>query len=234
MRIDKVLSNLQYGSRKEIKQYIKDGEVTINGEVVTSPKEHVNPEKDTITFFGETIFYQSSIILMMNKPMHTVCANHDQQYPTVFTELDEKYKRLDLNSVGRLDLDTTGLLLLTNDGQLLHQIISPKQDIYKVYEATIDRPFDDVSVLASKYTLYDQRDRPYTPNNVRVKPISSHVVEIAIHEGKHHQIKDMVAYFDRNVTALKRTQIGRLRLDKNLSPGEVRPLTKEERKSLFN
>ncbi len=234
MRIDKLLSNLQYGTRKEIKQYIKDGEVTVNGDTVTTPKQHVDPEEDTILFFDEMVFYQSSCVLMMNKPAHAVCANHDQQYPTVFERLPDKYKRLDLKTVGRLDVDTTGLLLLTNDGQLLHQIITPKHDVYKVYEATIDRPFDDVSVLASEYTLYDQRDRPYVPNNVRVKALEPTKIEIAIHEGKHHQIKEMVAHFNHNVVALKRTQIGGLVLDDRLSPGDVRPLTKEERKSLFD
>ncbi|MCF7925919.1 MAG: rRNA pseudouridine synthase [Candidatus Izimaplasma sp.] len=234
MRIDKLLSNLNYGSRKDIKMAIKKGDVTVNEELVTTPKQHVSPSEDRIVFKGETIFYDPSIVLMMNKALHTVCANNDPLYPTVFDALEDRLKRLNLTTIGRLDQDTTGLLLLTNDGMLLHHVISPKNRVYKVYEVTIDAPLDDVEMLSGNYTLYDDRDRPYTPQDVIVEEVTNTVLKISIHEGKHHQIKEMIKHFNREVVVLKRIQIGNLVLDPSLQPSEVKVLTKKERKLLFD
>lgn len=145
--------------------------------------------------------------------------------------IDEKYNRLNVNTVGRLDQDTTGLILFTNDGQFLHQITSPKKEVFKVYLVTVDKPFENSEILASDYTLTDHQNRPYNPQNVSVKKIDDLHFELSIHEGKYHQVKEMCKHFGYTVVNLHRLKIGDLDCS-DLDLGEVREITKKERKLL--
>jgi 16S rRNA pseudouridine516 synthase len=234
MRLDKLLSNLKYGSRKEVKQMIKAKRVHVNKAVVTSESLAIDPVHDEILLDEIPVFYDPSLVLMMHKPKGFECSHHPLHHQSVFELLEEKYKRLDLEPVGRLDQDTTGLLLMTNDGVLLHDIISPKNHVYKRYLVTVDKPLLNPVILTGDYTLLDNRKRPYQPKNVNIERISDQTFYVDIHEGKYHQIKAMFAHFGYHVDALKRLQIGSLELDDSLDVGDVRVITKEERSKLFN
>jgi len=163
MRIDKLLTNLKYGSRKEIQQAIKQKEVYVNNELVKKKDLKVNPEQDIIMFYGEEVYYKESVLLMLNKPKGYVCANHDNLHDTVFKLIGEPYTRFDLNIAGRLDIDTEGLVLLTNDGTKLHNIITPKKDVFKKYYVEVEKPFKKPEKLATIYQIKDAKDNLYTP-----------------------------------------------------------------------
>lgn len=232
MRIDKLLSNLKYGSRKDIKQLVRSGSVTVNGTVIKKESNKIDPINDEIKLNGMAIFYDPSIVLMMHKPSGYECSHHSLHHKTVFELLDDKFQRLEVEPIGRLDQDTTGLLLFTNDGQFLHDIISPNKKVYKRYLVTVDKPFLNADILTSDYTLEDKRKRAYQPNEVRLEVVDSQTFYVDIHEGKYHQIKEMFRHFGYTVTSLKRTQIGDLILDDSLALGAVKILTKKERRLL--
>jgi len=219
VRIDKMLSNLKYGSRKEIDKAIREKRVKINGEVCKSAKVKVDPKKDEVIFDGEVVYYEESILLMLNKPKGYVSANHDDLHPTVFDFVYDPYHRFDLNIAGRLDIDTEGLLLLTNDGQILHEIIHPSKNVYKEYYVTVDQPFDP-SLLLEEMVIMDGNNAPYTPMKPEVEVVDDLHFYLRIKEGKFHQVKRMVAHHGREVIALKRTKIGALSLG-DLPLGEM-------------
>ncbi|MCF7927189.1 MAG: pseudouridine synthase [Candidatus Izimaplasma sp.] len=225
MRIDKLLSNLHYGSRKEIKKAIKDEHVNVNETIVTTPKLKVDPSKDRIEFYGKEVFYKADVLLMLNKPKGYVSSKEDPYHKTIYELLDEKYKRLDLKIAGRLDVDTEGLLLLTNSGQLIHSIISPNKDVYKQYYVEVARPFEAKKLL-KKMTIKDSRDRDFIPKTPKVKQLTDTSFQLEIKEGKYHQIKRMVAYYDNEVTYLKRLKVGALKLDESLDIGDYKEVKK--------
>lgn len=234
MRLDKLLANSGYGTRKEVKDIIKKGFVCVNGEIIKKDKTQVDVDRDVITVDGYQVMYEQYVYYMLNKPAGYVSATEDNLHPTVVDLIDDYY-RDDLFPVGRLDIDTEGLLILTNDGQLAHQLLSPKKHCSKIYYAEIDGTVDQSDVDAfQKGILIDD----YQCQEAHLKIIecdnTSSRVEIEIFEGKFHQIKKMFLTRNKPVKYLKRIQMKELQLDEQLELGEYRRLTKEEINGLKN
>ncbi len=229
-RLDKVLSNLGYGTRKEIKQVAKKGLIKVNGEIVKDNGMQVDPEVDRISINGEEIFYRKYIYLMMNKPDGVISATFDNRDETVIDLLEIEHQVFNPFPIGRLDKDTVGLLLLTNDGDLNHRLISPKWKVDKIYYAKIDKLVtdSDIKKFESGITL----DDGYICKEAKLEIIKASEegseVMITIQEGKFHQVKRMFEAVDKKVTYLKRVEFGTLKLDKDLEEGEYRELTDEE------
>ncbi|MFW6319081.1 MAG: pseudouridine synthase [Bacillota bacterium] len=234
MRLDKLLSTLHYGSRKEVKEDIKHGYIRVNDAIVSQPDYHIDPNHDKISYHNEIIYFNNSIIIMMHKPQGVVSANHDNVHQTVMDLLDEKYQRLDVHVAGRLDIDTEGLLLLTNDGNIIHKLIHAKKHIEKVYEVTTKNTISNIEDLRKPMTLLDGNNKPYQPKSPRIITHQNNTATIAITEGKFHQVKRMFNAIGHTVVYLKRTRIHTLKLDPNLSAGEYRVLTDSERAQLLD
>ncbi|WP_108671343.1 pseudouridine synthase [Peribacillus acanthi] len=229
MRIDKLLANIGYGSRKEVKQLLKSGAVIVNGTTLKDAKEHVDPDNDQITVNGEIVEYKEFIYLMMNKPPGVLSATEDARQETVLDILEPEDAVFNPFPVGRLDKDTEGLLLLTNDGQLAHRLLSPKKHVPKTYFAVIDGEVteDDVKAFAEGVTL----DDGYFTKPGELTILKSGVrsdIELIITEGKFHQVKRMFESVGKRVVYLKRVSMGNLKLDEELELGEYRELTEEE------
>jgi len=226
MRIDKFLAHTTGNTRTEVKKLLKQKLVAVDGTVVTSAGLHVDTAQNTVTLAGEELFYQQYVYLMMNKPAGYLSATKDGQEQTVIDLLDDYYLRFDLSIAGRLDKDTEGLLLLTNDGQFLHDVISPRKQVYKKYYCRINGNFDETSqaILESGVTIKDGKDNDYMTAPARVKIVNDQEVEIEICEGKFHQVKRMFKAVGCEVVYLKRLAIGGLVLDEYLELGEYREL----------
>ncbi|UFJ40501.1 rRNA pseudouridine synthase [Brevibacillus humidisoli] len=231
-RLDKVLANTGLGTRKEVKQLVKQALVTVNGTVATDPGMHVIPEQDEIEVDGHPLDYRRWIYVMMNKPPGVISATEDSRHRTVVDLLPLEWADR-VHPVGRLDIDTEGLLLLTNDGQLSHNLLSPKKKVDKEYFARIEgqvRP-EHVGHFADGITL----DDGYTTKPAQLEILSSGEVseaKVTITEGKFHQVKRMFAALGLEVVYLKRIRMGPLLLDDSLVPGEYRELTDDELASL--
>ncbi|WP_273130718.1 pseudouridine synthase [Bacillus weihaiensis] len=230
MRIDKLLANVGFGTRKEVKKMLKTGVVKVEGEVIKDPKTHVNPEEDTITVNEDIIEYKEFVYLIMNKPAGYLSATEDEYQETVLDLLEMGDAVCQPFPVGRLDKDTEGLLLLTNDGKLSHQLLSPKKHVPKTYYATIlgevtDR---DVQVFKTGVELDDgYLTKPAILEILRSGDESE--IHVTITEGKYHQVKRMFESVGKKVTYLKRISMGPIRLDEEeLKTGEYRELTEEE------
>ena len=229
-RLDKIISNLGYGSRKDVKGFVKKGLVEVDGVVVKDNGMAVDPETCSIKINGEEIMYRKYIYLMMNKPDGVISATHDNRDETVVDLLHLDHQVFEPFPVGRLDKDTVGLLLLTNDGELNHRLISPKWHVDKVYYAKIDKKVDekDQEIFKKGVVL----DDGYKCLEAKLDIISSSdegsEVRITIQEGKYHQVKRMFESVDKNVIYLKREEFGGLTLDPELEEGEYRELTEEE------
>ena len=233
MRIDKLLSNSGYGSRKEVKQLLKSGSVFCNDEKITDAKKHVDPDKDFITVYGEQVHYKEFIYLLMNKPAGYISATEDDRLKTVLDLLEPEDAIKKPFPVGRLDRDTEGLLVLTNDGQLAHEVLAPKKHVPKRYYAVIQGIVTekDVELFANGITL----DDGYVTKPGQLKILSSgpkSEIELIITEGKFHQVKRMFEAVDKKVIYLKRIKMGELELDRELQTGEYREMTEEEIKLL--
>ncbi|WHZ02058.1 pseudouridine synthase [Neobacillus sp. YX16] len=229
MRIDKMLANLGYGSRKEVKQLLKSGAVKIDDVIVKDAKQHVDTNKQTVTLNGEVIEYREFIYLMMNKPQGVLSATEDSAGETVIDLLELEDQVYEPFPVGRLDKDTEGLLLITNDGQLAHRLLSPKKHVPKTYFAVIDQEVthEDVKAFAEGVTL----DDGYGAKPGELKILKSGIrsdIELTITEGKFHQVKRMFEAVGKKVIYLKRISMGPLPLDETLELGEYRELTDEE------
>ena len=228
-RIDKVLSNLGYGSRSELKKICKNGLVKVNGKVINNPGVQVDVENDEIIFNGEKVTYKEFIYLMLNKPDGYISATFDKRDPIVLDLIDKEDLVFEPFPVGRLDKDTEGLLVLTNDGQLAHRVLSPKKHVPKTYYAKIEGVVteDDIKAFAKGVTLDDGYET-MPAELVILKSDEISEIELTIHEGKFHQVKRMFESVDKKVIYLKRLSMGKLQLDKNLALGEYRELTDEE------
>jgi 16S rRNA pseudouridine516 synthase len=229
MRIDKMLANLGYGSRKEVKQLLKSGAVTVDGDVVKDAKQHIDTSKQTVSLNGEIIEYKEFIYLMMNKPQGVLSATEDSTGETVIDLLALEDQVYEPFPVGRLDKDTEGLLLITNDGQLAHRLLAPKKHVPKTYFAVIDREVteEDVRAFAAGVTL----DDGYETKPGELKVLKSGIrsdIELTITEGKFHQVKRMFEAVGKSVVYLQRISMGPLPLDETLELGEYRELTDEE------
>ena len=225
IRLDKLLGHSGYGTRKEIKSLCKNGDVTVNGEIVRDSSVKVY-EGATVIVAGEKVEYEEVSYLMLHKPAGVVSATQDSRVRTVLDILPSRYAASRVAPVGRLDIDTTGLLLLSNDGTWAHKVISPKKHVPKVYEAQVEGVIpDDVGErFAAGIVLEDGLE--CLP--ARAEKIAEGRLQITVCEGKFHQVKRMCSAVGLVVTALHRSRIGGLILDKNLKAGEYRKLTREE------
>ncbi|MCY8234354.1 pseudouridine synthase [Priestia endophytica] len=229
MRIDKLLANIGYGSRKEVKSLLKSGAVKVDGIPVKDAKQHVNPEEQEVTVYNEEVVYREFIYLMLHKPQGLISATEDVSQPTVVDLLEPEDAVFEPFPVGRLDKDTEGLLLLTNDGKLSHQLLSPKKHVPKTYLAHINSEVteEDVEAFKNGVTL----DDGYVTKPGVLEIIESgetFVIHLTITEGKFHQVKRMFESVGKKVIYLKRLSMGELKLDEELELGQYRELTDEE------
>lgn len=224
MRLDKLLSELKYATRKQCKRYAKEGLILVDNKVCKDASKHVDPTVQSIHFNGEEIVYHKTIYLMMNKPKGVICALSDDKHPTV-SEIVFPKVRQTVFPVGRLDKDTTGLLLLTNDGDFSHKVIHNKQGIMKTYRAKIAHQLsiDDIDLLCHGLSLDGELLR-----RAEVVVEDETTILVSISEGKYHQVKRMLHAVNNEVLQLERIRIGELYLDERLNYGEFRMLTKEE------
>lgn len=235
-RLDKVLANLGHGSRKEVKSLCKKGEVLVNGEEVKDSAMKINPEVDVIEVKGEVLNYREFIYIMMNKPDGVVSATFDNYDETVIDILDPEYQVFKPFPIGRLDKDTVGLLLITNDGELNHKLISPKSNVDKVYYAEIDKAVteEDVEAFKNRITLDDGYQCMSAKLEVLKADENGSEVLVTIQEGKFHQVKRMFEAVGKSVVYLRRISFGPLKIDENLEEGTYRELTAEEIEMLKN
>ncbi len=232
MRLDKFLVEMKKGSRSEVKKLIKSGRVTVDGRTVREPEQKFDPERAQISLDGQTVSYASFEYFMLNKPQGVVSATEDRRFQTV-VDLIGDARRKDLFPAGRLDIDTEGLLLITNDGQLAHQLLSPKKHVDKVYFARVEGilPSDVKEQFAKGLTLDGEvKTLPAQLELLKEGPVSE--VRLTIHEGKFHQVKRMFEAVGCRVIYLKRLSMGSLVLDETLAPGEYRRLTDDELRAL--
>lgn len=225
-RLDKLLSDAGVAGRKDLKTMIRQGRVQVDGRTVTSPEEKFDETTVSVTVDGGTISTSGTYYYMMDKPAGVVTATEDRTERTVLDLLPPEIRRQGVFPVGRLDKDTTGLLLLTNDGDFAHQIISPKSHVQKCYVARVDGIPDeaDVEVFRAGLTLKDG-----TVCRPAVLEIDgTDTCRVRVEEGKYHQVKRMLAARGKPVLALRRVSIGGLLLDETLGAGGIRPLTTQE------
>ena len=226
MRLDKYLSNAGLGSRKDVKNIISSGRVTVNGTPVKDGGFHIT-EADDVVCAGNAVLNHTCCYIMMNKPKGVITATEDASQKTVVDLLPAGMPK-GLSPVGRLDIDTVGLLLITNDGVLAHRLISPKSQVDKVYYVRTDAPLSraDVDSFASSITLKD--GTRLLPAILSIDKDDDHAGYVTISEGKYHQVKRMFAACNNRVTYLKRISFGPLSLDESLPEGAFRELTDDE------
>ena len=226
VRLDKFIADCGIASRKEIKQMIKQGRVCVNGAAVCLPETKLNPEECSVTLDGEMLHYLRYHYYMMNKPAGILSATDDRKQQTVIDLLSPELKKLGMFPVGRLDKDTTGLLLITNDGDFAHKVISPKSGIVKLYHAVCDGTPDEKDVEAFSRGIVLADGTKCLPAKLEVLPDGS--CHVYVQEGKYHQVKRMLAACGKPVIRLERLKIGELFLDESLNPGEYRALSENE------
>lgn len=228
VRLDKYLANIRIGTRSEVKKYIKQGKVNLNSHVIKDSAYKVDINNDKVYFKGELLSYNKYIYIMLNKPSGVVSATKDNFDRTVIDLIEKKYQS-DLFPVGRLDKDTEGLLLLTNDGDLAHSLLSPKNKVAKVYYVELNGQIKDSHILQFKKGLKINDDFITLPAELKIiEAGDTSKALITIFEGKFHQVKRMFRAIGLKVTYLKRTSMGQLVLDESLKLGEYRHLTKSE------
>lgn len=233
LRMDKILTEMGLGSRSQVKQLIAKGRVTVDGAPVKRPETKADPEAVSICVDGVPMAYAAFEYYMLHKPAGYVSATEDSRYPTVISLITDAL-RDDLFPVGRLDVDTEGLLLITNDGALAHELLSPKKHVAKTYQARVTGQVTEDDIAAFGEGL-DIGEKTLTrPAELRVLSQEEQEawVEVVITEGKYHQIKRMFAAVDKEVLYLKRIAMGRLALDTQLERGQYRPLSIEELEAL--
>ena len=228
IRLDKFLAEMQIGTRSEVKKVIRGGKVQIDGHVCKNADEKIDPEQAEVMVDHVLVGYAAYEYFMLNKPKGCVSATEDSRYPTVLDYITD-HKRKDLFPVGRLDLDTEGLLLITNDGALAHELLSPAKHIPKTYEAKIDGIVtqEDVEIFAQGMDIGEKKPTKPAELLILKANVISHV-QVTIYEGKFHQIKRMFESVGKPVLELKRISMGALSLDEKLAPGEYRALTDAE------
>lgn len=242
-RLDKILANSGFGTRREVKKLVRFGEVLINGERVRDPEFHIDPDSDEIIINGKKLAVEKHSYFMMNKIAGSVCSTKSDRRQTVYEFLDDKdnQKRLggSLSTVGRLDADTEGLLIFTTDGELNHKLTFPKYEVRKTYLVHLRD-----SVSAEHKSAYKEKARagihiPAAANDPEcdAKPCDIEFLEddkctITVTEGRFHEVKRIFLALENEVVYLKRLQMGSLKLDESLAPGTYRSLTEEELQSL--
>lgn len=233
LRLDKIISSTGRWSRREVAERVRRGEVLVNGLPARSAAEKADPEKDVVTVAGETVDWKASRYLMMNKPAGVLSATEDARDRTALDLLPEHYLRLGLFPAGRLDKDAVGLLLLTDDGDYAHRVISPNRHVWKEYYVETEG-----TLLPEYCKAMEQgirlKDVECLPARMQIlQPENPGRALVFVREGKFHQVKRMMAALHCPVTFLKRCAIGGLRLDETLAPGQWRELTREEAERVF-
>ena len=228
IRLDKYLADMGKGTRSEVKKAISKGLVRVNNVIVKKPETKLDTDSDHVLFDGVLVCYAQHEYYMLNKPAGVISATEDKREKTVIDLITEK-KRKDLFPVGRLDRDTEGLLLISNDGELAHRLLSPSKHVDKVYYAKIDGKVTIEDVEAFQQGVDIGEEKLTRPAKLRVlKSGTQSEIELTICEGKFHQVKRMFQAVGKEVVYLKRLQMGTLILDESLKPGEYRELTEQE------
>ncbi len=225
LRLDKFLGTMDLGTRSQVKEMIKRGQVSVNGEVCRQVDRKIREDLDKILIQGKEIAYEPFVYYLLNKPTGVVSATRDKLDSTVM-DLLKGARGKELFPVGRLDKDTEGLLLITNDGELSHCLLSPKKHIPKTYFVKVQAIITEEMKQQLEQGVDIGEDRPTLP--ARVKLLDENSLELTITEGKFHQVKRMLKAVGNEVIYLKRLSMGSLKLDESLAPGAYRSLTKEE------
>ena len=231
IRLDKYLADMQVGTRSEVKELIRKKRVTVNDNIVTKPESKINTDGDSVNVDGNAVGYHEYEYFMLNKPAGVVSATDDNTCTTVI-DLIKTNNRKDLFPVGRLDKDTEGLLIITNDGAMAHDLLSPKKHVDKTYYAKVKGKISDMEVKQFADGLFVDEELTALPAILKVLSYNSDKdyseIYVTIHEGKFHQVKRMFKHFGLRVTYLKRLEMGPLVLDDDLASGEYRELSKDE------
>ena len=228
IRLDKYLADMSIGTRTEVKKLIRHGKVAVDGLIVKNPDIKVDTGTQNVTYNGIAVTYETYEYYMLNKPAGVISATSDKTEKTVLDLIDSK-KRKDLFPVGRLDKDTEGLLLITNDGELAHRLLSPKKHVDKLYYAKVEGTvgMEDIDAFAKGLDIGEgEYTKPAKLIVLKSDVISE--IELSIQEGKFHQVKRMFEAVGKKVIYLKRLEMGTLKLDEGLALGEYRPLTQKE------
>lgn len=242
MRLDRFLCEMNIGTRSQVKAALRQGLVTVNGQAARDPGLKIDEQNDCVCFQGQALRYQKFVYYMLNKPAGVVSATRDNTADTVVSLLGKDVLK-DIFPVGRLDKDTTGLLLLTNDGELAHRLLSPRKHVDKVYCVTTEHPLSEeeknrleqgVDIGEDPRRQGDlQKDKKNITLPARVETVSDREILLTIREGRFHQVKRMLQAVGNGVLSLERVGFGGLDLDGSLRPGEYRELTKQEVDSLY-
>ncbi len=237
IRLDKFLSEMSGWTRSEVKKIVKSGRVTVDGNEVKKPETKIDEELSIVRVDGRQIEYNKYEYYMLNKPKGYVSATTDNEHKTV-VDIISSSERKDLFPVGRLDIDTEGLLLITNDGELAHRLLSPKNHVEKTYYVEVSGILDDVDMDAVEKGLDIGEEKRTLPAKMEIlekdNKNNASSCYLTIHEGKFHQVKRMMKKLGKTVTYLKRVSMGSLTLDKELEKGDYRKLAQKEIKNLKN
>ncbi len=225
--LERILHKQGFGARKLCRIMILNEEITVNGQVCDDPDQTFPLEGLHFTVRGEAWDYHAQSYLMMHKPSHYECSHKTQHHPTIYSLLPHPLVERGVQCIGRLDEDTTGLILISDDGQFIHRMSSPKHKVPKVYEVTCKHPIDDAQIahILSGVQLIDE-DSPIAA--LACDRINERVIHMTLAEGKYHQVKRMIAAISNRVEDLKRIQIGQLRLPDDLKVGEWRWLNAQD------
>ena len=227
LRIDKYLADCGIGTRSEVKQYIKKKQILVNGDVIAKPDIKIDENKDEVYFQGKKVVYEKYVYYLFHKPQGCVTAKQDNLHKTVMEYFPEDLQKI-LAPVGRLDLDTEGLLLLTNDGELTHHLLSPTHHIPKTYYAILDKPVPEEAISLFEKGMDIGDEKLTLPAELKLlNENDTFAAELTICEGRFHQVKRMFASVGCKVTYLKRLSMGSLSLG-DLPLGAYRKLTREE------
>lgn len=227
-RLDKIIASQGQYSRSEVKKLVRSGLVLLNGKAVKSSDIKCDAAADTIIVDGKKLEYKKYIYIMLNKPKGVISATEDPTQKTVIDLIPPELRRQGLFPAGRLDGDTTGFVLITDDGDFAHRILSPKNHIMKTYHATLPHPLSDEDIIKFKEGLTLGDGTKCLEARVRMLNDRENVAEVIICEGKYHQVKRMFASIGNKVLELRRVKMGELLLDPNLNEGECRELTPQE------
>ena len=229
-RLDKTIAAQNTLSRSEVKALIRKKQVLVNGQPARTADQTVDWDTDTVTVCGKPLVLRQHLYLMLNKPQGVVSATDDPRFPTVVDLVSPELARKGLFPAGRLDKDTTGFVLLTDDGDIAHRILSPQRHVPKTYLATVDGPIGPDTIRAFEQGIQLHGDGPTLPARLEVaqRRPEGDVGRVVLREGMYHQIKRMFAACGLTVTALHRTRMGSLDLDPALPEGACRELTPQE------
>lgn len=234
MRLDKFLCETGFGTRSQVKELLKKGQVTVNGVAAKKPEQKIDEHKDQITCQGKTASYEKYVYYMLHKPAGVVSATEDKREKTVLDLLKSEDRRDGIFPVGRLDKDTEGFLLLTDDGDLAHRLLSPRKHVDKTYYAKIAGSVTEAHIERFREGLDIGDEKKTLPAMLEILASKTETSEIriTIHEGRFHQVKRMFEAVGCKVTYLKRLSMGAVALDETLAPGDYRPLNEKERELL--